>query len=97
MGSLTVSAECARRVFGERPLSPADRVMAPYSPAFFLTAHFSQEDYPYDWYVAALSRTHLETGTDKLRHTQADALAFQGESTRFPRTCTAEAETHGRL
>ena len=25
--------------------------LSPLSPAFFLTAHFSQEDYPYDWYV----------------------------------------------
>ena len=23
--------------------------------AFFLTAHFSQEDYPYDWYDVALA------------------------------------------
>ena len=25
-----------------------------FPTAFFLTAHFSQEDYPYDWYVAIL-------------------------------------------
>lgn len=24
-------------------------ILTKYIPAFFLTAHFSQEDYPYDW------------------------------------------------
>lgn len=27
--------------------------------AFFLTAHFSQEDYPYDWLMHWLSKVHL--------------------------------------
>lgn len=40
MGSLIVSE-----------LSPACWCVDERSSAFFLTAHFSQEDYPYDWYV----------------------------------------------
>ncbi|KAG7443195.1 uncharacterized protein BT62DRAFT_1078578 [Guyanagaster necrorhizus] len=36
------------------PLSLEDAVGA--APAFFLTAHFSEEDYPYDWLMLWLSR-----------------------------------------
>ena len=42
--------------------------------AFYLTAHFSQEDYPYEWQVQLISyRTCAHVFTLK-----GDALAFQG-------------------
>lgn len=42
--------------------------------AFFLTAHFSEEDYPYDWYVAVLPSTIVPP--DRF---QVDALAVEGK------------------
>jgi chaperone BCS1 len=43
--------------------------------AFYLTAHFSQEDYPYDWHVRSIT---LARAYSCHCLSQVDALAFQG-------------------
>jgi hypothetical protein len=42
--------------------------------AFYLTAHFSQEDYPYDWQAHPITSLCVLMSLPR----QADALAFQG-------------------
>jgi hypothetical protein len=44
-----------------------------WSLAFYLTAHFSQEDYPYDWQVRFIARCVYALMSLPC---QADALAF---------------------
>jgi len=51
----------------------------PFAPvAFFLTAHFSQEDYPYDWCVPYFLDILATVKADSIS-SQANALALEGQ------------------
>lgn len=51
-----ISSTVSSILLGPAPHHVHSHYLAPPSPAFFLTAHFSEEDYPYDWLMLWLSR-----------------------------------------